>query len=382
MNTPSRNSRYSIKLFLGIFAAIAFLAIVMESPRPRVKVVEELDVPDLEIGKRFSISPDLGSDLGDLNDQVKEVVSKSAREANAAMKQRTGANQSLRDSMKWIAQSMDSLEEKLDQISDNLENMQDKEIVEAEIKKAFREAFIGDFELGQTDEDSAKKAKTTPESRKVKSNNTAKARKGAQAKNNDKAVSDSAAAEIVGDPKEFEGLNTSEPSIGADVDLPVLGGNAPGWIHQRVIEEDRIVIPIESSMHATLEECRQELDEKLPEEVRKVLDSHVLNLAHSSEISELTSEYIRQALIDDSVEYDNYQERPSGNFHQLWVRLQIGKDEIDKIRAWERQVTTVSRVWTLAGFTLAFLGSFAGLSEVFKFLSKRERNRKHARQSV
>lgn len=382
MNIPCRKSRYSVKLFWGIFAAIAILAVVMESRRSEEKVVDELDVPDLKILQQLSNIPDLDSDLDDLKDQIKESVSKSVREAGVSTEKRSGANQSLRTSMKWIAQSMDSLQDKLNQISDNLENMQDKEIVEAEIKKAFREAFVGDFDSDQTEEDSARKAKTTPESKKAKASNTNRNRKGATAKSNDDAESANVVAEIAGDTKAFEGLNTSEPSIAAGVDLPVLGGNTPGWIRQRVIEKNLIVVPIESSMHATLEECRQELEEKLPEEVKKILDAHVLEQADASEIPELTSSYIRQFLIDDSVEYDNYQERPSGNFHQLWVRMQIDKEEIDKIRVWERQVTTVSRVWTLGGLALAFLGSFAGLSELFKFLSTRERNRKQMRQTA
>ncbi|MBM3968231.1 MAG: hypothetical protein FJ308_24700, partial [Planctomycetes bacterium] len=161
MNTPCKKSRYSMKLFLGIFAAIAFLAVVLESRKSEEKVVDALDMPDLKILQQLSNIPDLESDLDDLNDQIKETVSKSVREAGVSTEKRSGADQSLKTSMKWIAQSMDSLQEKLNQISDNLENMQDKEIVETEIKKAFREAFVGDFFSDQTEEDSAKKAKAS-----------------------------------------------------------------------------------------------------------------------------------------------------------------------------------------------------------------------------
>ncbi|MBU6237357.1 MAG: hypothetical protein KGQ51_05975 [Planctomycetes bacterium] len=233
--------------------------------------------------------------------------------------------QPLSDSMRWLNQSIDSLSEKLNQISKKLENTQDQALVEAEIKRAFREAFVGELSSGDV-------------------------------------------AEVSEDSKSF--------------DLPVLGEGIPEWIRQRVVEPDRLLIPIESSLHGTLEECRAELDSKLPQEVKKLIDEHVLRTVSADDIPGLTPEYIAETLIDPAARYDNYQERPSGNFHQMWVRLSIDKPKLEQIREWEREIITSVRVWLLGGLSLAFLGTFAGCSKVIQFLSTREHARRQLRQNV
>lgn len=246
--------------------------------------------------------------------------------------------QSLSDSMRWLNQSIDSLSEKLNQISKKLENTQDQAMVEAEIKKAFRDAFVG--EIGSGD------------------------------------------AEVSGDSKAFDRLATANTNGVSDIDRPVLGDGIPEWIRQRVVERDRLLIPIESSLHGTLEECREELDAKLPEEVRKLIDAHVLKQVSADDLPGLTTEYINGTLIDPTAQFDNYQERPSGNFHQMWVRLSMDKPKLDQIREWEREKTTSVRVWLLGGMSLVFLGTFAGCSKVIQFLSNREQIRNQMRSTV
>lgn len=233
--------------------------------------------------------------------------------------------QSLSDSMRWLNQSIDSLSEKLNQISKKLENTQDQALVEAEIKRAFRDAFVGETSSGNV-------------------------------------------AEVNRDSEAF--------------DLPVLGEGIPEWIRQKVVERDRLLIPIESSLHGTLEECREELDAKLPQEVKKLIDEYVLETVSADDIPGLTPEYIAETLIDPAAKYDNYQERPSGNFHQMWVRLSIDKPSLEQIREWEREIITSVRVWLLGGLSLAFLGTFAGCSKVIQFLSAREQARTPMRKTV
>lgn len=239
---------------------------------------------------------------------------------------------SLSGSMQWLNDSIESLSKQLKRISDKLENTEDKSLVEAEVKRAFREAFVGEAKAEHP-------------------------------------------AEVVEDSEDFDPLASQASPPSDQVDVPVLGDGIPEWIRQRVIDEDRILIPMESSMHGSLEECRSELAAKLTSEVRKVIDDHVLHRVSADSLDGLTPEYIHEHLIDRSKEFDNYQERPSGNFHQLWVRLDIDKKEIAQIREWERELTTTKRVWILSGLSLGFLGAFAGLSEVFKWMSSRERRR-------
>jgi hypothetical protein len=323
MGLNCKKMSYSKKLFLGILAAMIFLAVMMSSREKKKLVFEDSDrskIRGLEkLGKEFSI----------------EV----SPPENSEEKPTERVGRSVSTSLRWLSDSIETFSEKLKKLSDKLENAPNQTIAEAEIKRAFREALAGeDGSVGT--------------------------------------------AEVTVDAKEFEKLETQNRSVVRGIDLPVLGEDVPAWVRQRVIEEDRILVPIESSMHATLEECRSELASRLPEEVRKVIDQHVLQHVSADALPGLTSEYISDKLVDHSVEFDNYQERPSGNFHQLWVMLDIDEKAMEQMREWERESTTVVRVWMLSGLTLAFLGSFAGLSGVFKFLSTRERNRHRGQQTA
>lgn len=335
MSENRQGSRFSKTLFLWIFVAIAVLSFVINEQSEEVSDGDEASLSQTKTAQKFSIEFDSKS----IDERIDKLTDRTSRIKDASSKLSGDVNQSISKSMKWLNQSMDSLQEKLNDISDKWENTRDEKVVEAEIKKAFREAFVVDSRAVET-------------------------------------------AEVTGEPKEFEGLATEDAPIASGIDLPVLGDGTPAWIRQRLISDNRVQVPIESSMHGTLEECREELAAKLPGEVKKIIDEYVLKNVSANSIPNLTPQYIKDMLIDDAVEFDNYQERPSGNFHQLWVRLDIDKDEIHQIRDWEREATTTSRVWVLSGLSLAFLGSFAGLSEVFKFLSSRERNRNRSRQTA
>lgn len=184
-----------------------------------------------------------------------------------------------------------------------------------------------------------------------------------------------AQGEVDQDATDFEQI-ASTPSV----DVPILGVGVPEWVRVRVIEGDRILVPIESSMHSSLAECRDELKAKLPREVKQILDMHVLKNESSDLIPELTDQYIRDKLVDHTLEFDNYQERPSGNFHQLWVRMDVEKKEIEQIRDWEREIVTQERVWELGGLSAVAIGSLAGLSGIVSLLSRREQKKNPQRR--
>jgi hypothetical protein len=274
-------------------------------------------------------------------------------------------SQAFSESMRWLNRSMDTLGEKLKKISEKIENTEDKAIVEEEIKRAFREAFVQD--------------RTAQEQAQVA---LAQAQAATEQQSGQGEVKDAQAFEQIAlTTPEEEGDKRLDTSA-HHVDRPILGEGVPDWIRVRIVEGDRILVPIESSMHATLAECREELNAKLPQEVKQILDIHVLKNASSDSIAELNDEYIRDKLVDRTLEFDNYQERPSGNFHQLWVRMDVEKKEIEQIRDWEREIVTQDRVWQLGGLSAFAIGSMAGLSGIVSLLSRREEKKNQQRRPV
>jgi hypothetical protein len=317
MTRISTGFTFSLFALFGLIAGMVFLSYIMILRRVEILPPDHPGSVAFASEQKFRFE----SEVKRFEDQM-EKLSTSQSEAGGGPDIEQAKKQTLSDSMRWLNQSIDSLSEKLNQISKKLENTQDQALVEAEIKRAFREAFVGE-------------------------------------------VSADEAPEVSGDSKAF--------------DQPILGEDVPEWIRQRVVERDRLLIPIESSLHGTLEECREELDTKLPQEVKNLIDEHVLKTVSADDIPGLTSEYIAKNLIDPAAKYDNYQERPSGNFHQMWVRLSIDKPKLEQIREWERQIITSVRVWLVGGLSLAFLGTFAGCSKVIRFLSSRETIRTQVR---
>jgi len=318
-------------LALSMHAGFAFLAVAIflfygSSYRRMEPMQLEATLPsDFTSEPRSRLELEIQETRKKIDERV-ATITRRAREANQRVQ---GVGQTISNSIQWINESLESLSEKLDRLSEKLQNTEDEALVEAEIKQAFRDVFVG-----ESDSDNRS----------------------------------TAMAEVTPDSKAF--------------DVPVLGEDVPNWISQRVVEGNRIIVPIESSLHATLDECRSELASRLPTEVKKIVDDYVLKQVSADDIPGLTPEYIKEKLIDPSIEFDNYQERPSGNFHQLWVKLDIHPNELKRIRDWEREILSTTRVWMLGGLSLAFLGSFAGLSEVFKFLSTRDQKRRGSRLSA
>lgn len=330
------NRGLAISMYLGFAAVAGFIFLAYGTALRKVEPISfEASFPsDFTDDSR----PRLELEIQNTKKKIDDRVATITQRANQASQRVQGVGQSVSNSIQWLNQSMESLSKKLEKISEKLESTEDNVLVEAEIKRAFREAFLGE---------------SNPSADPVNE------------------------AEVMPDSQAFEKLaDGSDLKASQGIDVPVLGNDVPSWISQRVVEENRIIVPVESSLHATLDECRAELATRLPNEVKKIVDDYVLKQVSADDIPGLTPEYIKEKLIDSSVEFDNYQERPSGNFHQLWVKLNINKNELQRIRSWEREVLSTVRVWMLGGLSLAFLGSFAGLSEVFKFLSIRDRNRK------
>ena len=99
-------------------------------------------------------------------------------------------------------------------------------------------------------------------------------------------------------------------------------------------------------------------------------------------IPELNVDYISSQLIkrDDKtgkdIEYDLILDRPSGTYHQLWKLVQIGPNQLQEIKRWERAAATHQRVQRLGGALGSTLGLLAVVSGATGLVAKRQRSRK------
>jgi len=330
------------------------------SPIAQTQRIFELDSPPQ--GFREQLAREAREAADKLRKEAANLQKASAR---MQREQPMDRSQSFVESMHWLNRSMEVIGEKFNHLSKEGAESIDKDQLRKEIKEALNQVFVDSrnetpASQGEIDSpqdivitlnavDAASVVPPTPPSPPVA--NTL--------------------PETIDD-----GHSSQHRVVVIAGDRPILGEGVPDWIRQPITSESRILLPIESSMHSTIEECQEDLNGKLVDEAKRLLDMHVLQRVNADSIPELTPEFIREKLINREGEFDNFQERPSGTFHQLWVRMDIDEKELAQIRDWERTVVTQKRVTTLGGVAGGVLGALAGISGVVGLLSRREKNKK------
>ena len=142
-------------------------------------------------------------------------------------------------------------------------------------------------------------------------------------------------------------------------------------IDQRIVEEDYVQIPLESSKHASIQECQAELDLILPVEAKRLIDTFVLQEVSADKLEPLTQEYILEELFDKTEHRVDSQDTPAGKLYQLQVRMVVEQPQLQQIRSWEQRVITASRVQRLGLISMVVLGCLSIISTTLGFLSKR-----------
>ena len=142
-------------------------------------------------------------------------------------------------------------------------------------------------------------------------------------------------------------------------------------IDQRIVEEDYVQIPLESSKHASIQECQAELDLILPVEAKRLIDTFVLQEVSADKLEPLTQEYILTELFDKTEHRVDSQDTPAGKLYQLQVRMVVEQPQLQQIRSWEQRVITASRVQRLGLISMVVLGCLSIISTTLGFLSKR-----------
>lgn len=168
-------------------------------------------------------------------------------------------------------------------------------------------------------------------------------------------------------------------AVGRDLTSPdasttkILNENTPDWVKEGLVMGDDHKLAISSSLFPDREQCKEDLKVRLMIEVRSYLDKHVLRLARSSQLPELTQEYVEANWVVANREFDNVQDRPSGTYHQLWMELQISAEQLEVVRGWEKsrvREKRVKQVGVLGGMGIAAITCFSAMLGV---LARREK---------
>ncbi|MCY2982466.1 MAG: hypothetical protein NTY15_02380 [Planctomycetota bacterium] len=164
--------------------------------------------------------------------------------------------------------------------------------------------------------------------------------------------------------------------------IPVLNGSTPEWVKNGLVlgEEHSALVPgedhsfaISSTLMSDLEQCREDLKTRMMSEVRDYLDKHVLQFAEALRLPELTQEYVEKYWVKKGQVFDNIQDRPAGNYHQLWIGLHISSEQLTKIREWEKQTVREQRTRKVGIFGGLGVCAITLLSGAVGLLARREK---------
>ncbi len=178
---------------------------------------------------------------------------------------------------------------------------------------------------------------------------------------------------------EIKPADSKSPTLAAEAlaesSIPLLNENAPAWIRDGLSKEgDELRFPIATSLYLDVEECRNELDSVLISEVRDYLEQNVLlDGVSATDLTGLTTEYIKKKLLVPEREYVNIVDRPSGSYYQLWRQIFISKSELAVIRGWERNREVLERTKQVGVMGGSALLGMTLLSGMVGLLARREK---------
>lgn len=291
------------------------------------------------------------------------------------------ATPSAKSSLNWMTQSLQRVARKLESISDKIDPSATQEQIELKVKEAFQEAFseIASEEIGPEKSAADGTERKLPVPPNPPSKNRANKRlKSGEIILKDKGITIQDGKVIVGE------VNANSEIFDLDLDrLPVVETNgsnyspylsesAPPWVRGSMVTEDVVRLPISSSFFTTLEECREDLDDRLVSLVRQAIIEEVLHPEDSVDLAPLTKEYIETHLLHRDIEFDNATDRPSGTFHQLFRLVQIQPEQLHEIRSWERNEITTRRATQLGVGSAIAMGLITTLSGAVRLLARRE----------
>ena len=153
---------------------------------------------------------------------------------------------------------------------------------------------------------------------------------------------------------------------------PLLPNDHPEWVAQ-VDRVDGEVhrISVATELSNSVKECRAKLDDALLEGTRRYIDEHLAdNQKVASKLASLNTAWIRAKLLKSDLEYDAEIVRPSDTYHQLWVQLEIGRQDRETIQKWIQQLETTRRVGVVAFVAGGLVLCLSALNAGFRMFSK------------
>lgn len=292
---------------------------------------------------------------------------------------------SARQSLEWMTKSLMRVAEKLDEVSSTLDPNATEDQISRDVKQAMREAFaeFSTWPGGPTESSNSNNL-----SKSVPFLGSSKKTSAGEVSSDEEIIELDRNSSNRSNPKNTVSRvpPTSDPTVSSttansklssnQLDKPIWDANAPAWVRDNVIDEEYLRIAIESSVESSLEQSRSAMDQQAREQVLKLLDKHVLSYSSSSEIKELTDEFIKTEILKADTEYDLVLDRPSGTYHQLWKLVSIGPDAMHKIRRWDRETATRNRVTQSVSLTFASIGAMAFASGISGLIARRQTDRK------
>ncbi len=153
---------------------------------------------------------------------------------------------------------------------------------------------------------------------------------------------------------------------------PLLPEDHPEWVAQvDRLDGDVHRIAVATELQNSIAECRAKLDDALLDGTRRYIDEHLTgNQKVASKLPNLNVAWIRASLLKSDVEYDAEIVRPSDTYHQLWVQLEIGRQERETIQKWIQQLETTRRAGVIAFVVGGLVVCFSVLNAGFRMFSK------------
>lgn len=276
------------------------------------------------------------------------------------------ASPSPKSSLDWMTQSLQRVARKLESISEKIEPEATQEQIERKVKEAFQEAF------SEIASEGGHPAPPKPPQSPRKNRSSKLLQRG-----------DITVVEVDSDADimQLQSGSLAEISPLASANSPYLSESAPPWVRGRMLTDDVVRLPISSSFFSTVEECREDLNERLLPLVRDAIVEEVLQSDRSVQLAPLTKDYIVKHLLRPDTEFDNTTDRPGGPYHQLYQLIQIGPEQLREIQSWERNEITRKRAEQLGAGSVVAMGLITSLSGCVRLLARREQRLRAKKQA-
>jgi hypothetical protein len=115
------------------------------------------------------------------------------------------------------------------------------------------------------------------------------------------------------------------------------------------------------------------IDQALVSEARSYLNQHVLPEPEADELEQLTAEWIRENWMVKDKTFDAITNRPSGEYHQAWVELQVSLADREVVKSWWQETERDRRVKQVGGLAVFGILGVGVLRTFFGFASRKSR---------